>query len=161
MSLYMFAPPFFCNDAFNMTGQFLDLFALDEDVAVLESKLLDTQHKDRMLAVVAMAWHLRQRDCMRALELADEADTLLRAAEIDKLEWARNKARVMLVRAEVKALFADLEGAERQVNAAIAAFEASGDRNGAGDGRWLLASIWHDRGNRQQVDVCLRQALED
>ncbi|MBV8665752.1 MAG: EAL domain-containing protein [Burkholderiaceae bacterium] len=145
-----------------MNASSLNLFLTDEDVAAFEAGLPPTQSaEEHLLIVIAMAWHLRQRDCARAQELADEAETLLRTLKIDKRQANCHRARIHLVRAEIKSLHADLDGAERQANAAITVFDAHGDRNGAGDGRWLLASIWHDRGDRGQVEVCLQQTLDD
>jgi diguanylate cyclase (GGDEF)-like protein/PAS domain S-box-containing protein len=142
-----------------MLGPFLDLFILDDDVAALEGELAARQGDARLAALVPLAWHLRQRDCARALQLADEVEERLSSLRNGGVERSRKLARMQLVRAEVMALFADLDGALKQVTSAVESFERLQDPLGAGDGCWLLSVIWQDRGNRQQLAASLDQAL--
>ena len=144
-----------------MIRLFLELFALDEEVAAVETALVAENGLERASILVILAWHLRQRDCTRALEFANEAETLFQSVEVDKTTRINNLARIQLVRAEIKALFADLSGAEQQGNSAIAKFESIGDRLGVGDGHWLLATIWFDQGNRQKIEANLGLALNN
>ena len=52
----------------------MELFQVNEALAALENAL-PLQHGDAWLeASVNLAWYLRQRDCERALTLADEVD---------------------------------------------------------------------------------------
>ncbi|GAB3257403.1 EAL domain-containing protein [Chitinimonas naiadis] len=137
----------------------MELFALDQDVAALESVLPTLEPAVRRDTLVQLSWHLRQRDCARALALADEAEALLALAGLDTVPAQISLARLQLVRAEVKALFADFDGAEQLAATAMASFSRFGDPLGVGDGHWLMVSIWLDRGNRQQFDLSLQRAL--
>ena len=142
-----------------MTDHFLDLFALDEDVAVLDVHLSRTSDADRMFALVALAWQLRQRDYNRALRLATEADILSETIAISDADMTRCKARLQLTRAEVNILCAELDEGEREINQALAKFESIEDFIGQGDCQWLLATVWQDRGLSQQINVHLNNAL--
>jgi diguanylate cyclase (GGDEF)-like protein/PAS domain S-box-containing protein len=146
---------------FHVPAGLLEQFAPDEDVGILEATLVALQGEGRLAALVPLAWNLRQRDCSRALALADEAEAWLDDAGSDPVQRSRVMARLTLVRGEIKALFADLGAAEQLANAGIARFEQLKDPVGTGDGRWLLASIWHDRGDREAVERCLGLALRD
>ncbi|UUZ49933.1 hypothetical protein LP420_07360 [Massilia sp. B-10] len=55
----------------------MELFTVDENVAKWESALLTLRGVDRLPILLPLAWHLRQRDTVRALALADEATTML------------------------------------------------------------------------------------
>lgn len=137
----------------------MNLFALSDEVAALDAELSACKGAARLPLLVLLAWYARQSDCARALAYAEEAEALLPHIEIDDVESSRFAARLLLVRAEVKWLFADLNAAENLTNAAIAAFERLGDQIGIGDGFWLATSIWVERGNRQQSDDCLQATV--
>ena len=141
----------------------MELFALSEEVNALEAKLSALTGSNRRPELIALAWALRQRDCRRALQLADEADTLLSDAGLglDSITSERDAARLLLVRGEVSWLFAELDAAEAQAQAAITRFNRLNDRIGAGDAQWLLASIWLDRGNGQYHSEWLASAIDN
>ncbi len=139
----------------------MELFVLDQDLAALEAELAQCEGQSRLAPLQSVAWHVRQRDCARALALAEEADALLTALAPDAPARALAMARMLLVRAEVRWLFADLDGAQQLSDAAAALFAQLGDHLGVGDARWLQVAIWQDRGNRSQVDDCLRQGLTE
>lgn len=138
----------------------MELFALSDEVGALETRLAKLTGIHRRPALISLAWALRQRDCKRALFLADEAESWSGSATED-IQSQRDAARLMLVRGEIHWLFADLDAAEAQAEAAIARFDELSDRIGAGDGKWLLASIWLDRGNGQRHSEWLAFAIED
>jgi signal transduction histidine kinase/tetratricopeptide (TPR) repeat protein len=75
----------------------------------------------------ALAWHLRQRDTARALELADAVEHLLEPDEHTL------RARLQLVRAEARWLAADLVGCNALVCAAEAGFALAQDFCGQSD----------------------------
>ena len=136
-----------------------DLFALDHDVSALESAL--AQARERSIAqLLPLAWHLRQRNCARSRLLVEEIETLLPDAELAADEKARVSARGQLVRAEVHALFAQLELAESLAKQAVTAFASIDDWIGVGDGHWLLASVWTDLGVEAKIADNLALALE-
>lgn len=137
----------------------MHLFTPNKDVALLERSLATLVGTSRLGTLVTLAWHLRQRDCARALTLADEAQAL-HALSLDAgTEPQRLAARLLLLRAEVKLMFADLPAAQQLGQAAMTAFASVQDPLGQGDVSWLEASIAVDRGDGDQVTACMNQAL--
>jgi diguanylate cyclase (GGDEF)-like protein len=137
----------------------MELFALDADVAALEDRLETLHGMARIATLVSLAWHHRQRDCGRALLLADEADQLLAQFDVAQPALRVYAARSILTRAEVKWLLADLPGAQELTQLAREVFDELGDRIGIGDAHWIEASIWSDRGDEDQVDACISLAI--
>ena len=113
----------------------------------------------RLEKLVTLAWHWRQRDCQRALAAAQEAQALLATLDPSLPEHRRCSARLMLVRSEVKLLFADLTTAQQWAAGAASLFLELGDCLGLGDARWLEASIELNRGRAEQVDASLNDAI--
>ncbi|HEX7641552.1 MAG TPA: hypothetical protein VF472_04995 [Burkholderiaceae bacterium] len=131
------------------------LFALDDDLAALEALPEKAGEAAEVGVLVELCWHLRQRDCARALALAERAEARMAGAQC----LPAAMARLQLVRGEIKALFADIEGARTLLQAALAAFLEEGDYVGAGDAEWLLSSAWNERGDREARDRELERAL--
>jgi tetratricopeptide (TPR) repeat protein len=134
------------------------MFAVSEEVAALESSLSRLEGLARMQALIALAWQLRQRDCDRALQLADEAEAMLGSSELVDSEWRWSLARIWLIRGEVEWFAGNLDAAENHADAAKMAFERLSDPLGSGDAQWLLAFVWLDRGNMIRCDECLALA---
>ena len=143
-----------------MTQHSLDMFALDEEVAAMDFHLAKVSNAERVFALVALAWQLRQRDYNRALRLATEALILLDQNPVSETETVRCKARIRLIRAEVNTLCAELEEGECEIQLAQAKFESIQDYIGQGDCQWLMATVWQDRGVSQQENVHLDNALQ-
>ncbi len=139
----------------------MKLFSLNEEVTAQEALLVHLKGQTRLASLIALAWALRESDCSRALLLADEADRLLLSVEIAHTERQAMRARLMLVRGTIHWLFVDLSAAEKCANLAIASFQFLSDRLGVGDGKWLLASIWEERGNTQLRDEYLELLIDD
>lgn len=140
----------------------IPLFAAEKDVLVLRAQLDVQRSEPNPITLMSLAWHLRQRDCKRALQLADEADALLAAQHNTKsFELSRAGARLLLVRAEVSLLLADVPAAERSMRFAAERFAELGDRIGLGDGHWLAASIALTQGDGKPVSDSLEFALRE
>ena len=142
-----------------MTDHFWDLYATGDTVALLEVHLGKAEGTQRIGALIAMAWQLRQREYQRSLELAEQAELLLAANPISGINYTRYKARIRVIRAEFKTLNADLDGGEYEIKLALTKFKSIHDHQGQGDCHWLLAYIWQDRGHAKQIDIHLTQAL--
>jgi len=143
-----------------MTDHFLDLFALDEEVAALDLHLSKVDNAERVFALVGLAWQLRQRDYNRALRLATEAEIQLENTELNDSDNVRCKARIRLIRAEINILCAEMEEGECEVKLALSRFESIEDEIGQGDCQWLLATMWQDRGVAHKVNDHLSKALQ-
>ena len=139
----------------------MELFALNHEVIALESALTDLQGEERLSVLLPLAWHLRQRDCKRALMLVNEAEEWLSQVNWDEARRQACHARLLLVLGEVAWLFAQLDAAEQYAEAAIEHFAQLGDRLGRGDGQILLAALRTERGDSLGRDACLQQALDD
>ena len=136
----------------------MEKFALDAEVAKGERALARSIGRDRLGALVPLAWHLRQRDTRRALALADEAESLIDALDVCARERAGAGARLSLVRGEAKWLFAELDVAEALADEALEAFTTLADEIGCADAHWLRAFIAFDRGNIGRGDTELEAA---
>ncbi len=146
----------------------MDLFALDDDLAKLQSKLearlagsVPFDAQAHAAALTELSWHLRQRDCARALTLADDAHARMAGAALAPAERTRMQARLTLVRAEVMALMADLTGGQQLALAALDLFDSIADASGCGDCHWLLTNIWRDSGESARGDLSLARAAEN
>ncbi len=136
----------------------MELFIVNDDLAALENACAAAQGDASVALTVACAWHLRQRDCQRALDLAERVEGQLPHCEFSGVERARHHARLVLLRAEIKLLFGDWQAAQEMAQACATAFARLDDTVGVGDTHWLQASICVDRGNSLQVAECLSLA---
>jgi signal transduction histidine kinase len=131
----------------------MDMFALNEDLMRWDSALLPLHGAQRLAPLMALAWHLRQRDTVRAVALAHEALALLPDAGLAPNTLARHTARLTLVLAEASWLNGALDEALLQTQAIQASFAHLGDDIGCADTHWLLAWIAIDRGEHTTADI--------
>jgi ATP/maltotriose-dependent transcriptional regulator MalT len=90
----------------------MELYAPVTTVEALQQGLAASSGAARIDKLVALAWHLRQRDGAQALQRADEAAALIaetKAARTAVRDWT---ARLALARCEVAALRGDVQAAE-------------------------------------------------
>ncbi len=151
------------------TTDALDFSATDEAVALLEvSRLAASPGAERVRALVALAWQLRQRDTRRALALADEADATLPDTRMNDVEQARTKARLQLVRGEAQWLFGEIDASLALAESALQAFESCAgsahaepsDSLGSADAHWLLAWLAIDKGNGARIGAELQKMAQ-
>ena len=114
----------------------MEMFALEHDVAQWESALLPLRGAGRVPLLLLLSWHLRQRDCARAMQLSAEAHLLLPLAGLDTAALEQARARLQLVQAEVAWLQGSLDAAETQ---ALAGSPANGARPSSSA---MKASTW-------------------
>ena len=136
----------------------LDYFVLNEEVAAWTAALAAAHGMERLAPLVALAWHLRQRDTPQALALAEEARLLLGGAPDESV--TRAGARLMLVRGEARWLDGQLHLANDLAEQAASTFIACGDVAGTCDAVLLRASIAADREDNEGLEACVRVALE-
>ncbi len=137
----------------------LEFFATDDAVALLEASLLAARGAERLHALVALAWQMRQRDTRRALALADEADAGLASARLPDTDQACLKARLQLIRGEAKWLFGEIDASRALAESALHGFGTLGDINGpvpdgalgCADAHWLLAWLAIDQGDGARI----------
>ena len=103
---------------------------------------MEAAHPLRPLpTVLALAWHLRQRNPPRALALADEIARLLTILDAADAVHSSIASRAQLVRAEVAWMHGQLEFAKACLAQAHAQFAALGDSAGLGDTQWMRAYV--------------------
>jgi signal transduction histidine kinase/tetratricopeptide (TPR) repeat protein len=135
----------------------MEIFALNDEVSQLETALLTAQGVARLSILIPLAWHVRQRNSLRALALADEAKGLLSRLP----DQRQSLARLQLVWAEIKWLTGELDAAEAIAQRALAVFVSLGDSVGAADAHWLLAAVAADRGNMARFNAELELGMVD
>ena len=138
----------------------MDMFAVDAHVAQWETALPSLRGIDRLALLLPLAWHLRQRDTRHALQLADEASTLLPGAQMAPAERAATEARLDLVRAEARWLAGELDAALTRASDVLQRFTALFDHAGCADSHWLLAWIAVDRGDHVASDSAFAAAAQ-
>ncbi|MYM68337.1 GAF domain-containing protein [Pseudoduganella sp. FT55W] len=135
----------------------MDMFALDDALADWEAALPTLRGPARLPMLLPLAWHLRQRDTPRALELAAEGLTLLPAADLPSADSQAIAARFLLIRAEATWLSGQLEVADEQAADAGARFTTLGNTIGQADAHWLRAWIAIDSGDHARAAAALEQ----
>ena len=138
----------------------MDMFTVDEHVTHWETALPSLHGIDRLPVLLPLAWHLRQRDTRRALQLADEAGSLLPAAPMAPGERAAAEARLDLVRAEARWLAGELDPALTCTTDVLQRFTTLFDHAGCADSHWLLAWIAVDRGDHAGSDGAFAAAAQ-
>jgi tetratricopeptide (TPR) repeat protein len=128
----------------------MDMFAVDDEVAQWEAALLPLRGPARLPVLVPLAWHLRQRDTGRAVELASEGLQLLPATALAPDEMQLIAARLQLVHGEARWLAGELDAAAGIVEQAYQQLCALGDHQGCADAHWLRAWIAIDHGEHRR-----------
>jgi diguanylate cyclase (GGDEF)-like protein len=134
------------------------MFALDGELAQWEAQLPSLEGSARLRAVLNLAWHLRQRDPVRARNLARDVSGLMSLLPDDERSLA--EARFMLIEGEAKWLFGELVSARALADQALMEFDAQGDAAGSADAHCLRAWIEVDRGNSALYEAELRACAE-
>ena len=141
----------------------LDFFANDDALAILEAALAASSAEQRLPALLAVAWQMRQRDTQRALALADEADSCLASCNPPPAEHDHHAARLQLIRAEAQWLFGELDAAKAMVQGVLqqlddAPQDVPGNALCRADAHWLLAMVAAGQGNLAQAHTDLEAA---
>ncbi len=133
----------------------MELYAPSSRVATVEAELALATGAAHSPLLVELAWHLRQRDAARALRLADEAASALKAAP-----WQRNMQalhlRLALTRCEIATLFCRIDEAEHWLAQAQQA--AAADPNGLTDALLAEALVAKACGQRPRALAARAQA---
>jgi len=137
-------------------------FVIDEQVLEQQERALAAAGQERLDGLVALAWHLRQRNGRRATEIAAEARALATQLALGEASMRAAALRLALVDAEVCWGKADYDGAQRLVDEVLAATNEArnlSDTAAAADARWLLSNLANDLGDTELRDASL-QACE-
>ena len=141
----------------------MNLHALQPEIDALEDVLRRSAAGEGVVAAkVALAWHLRQRDGGRTLQLVRDVMPVVRASRSathgDAV--ASCHARAALAAAEASALFGDVVEAERCLADARANLNPAWDPQAEGDA-WLVESLLaRTRGQADRSLAALAQAVK-
>ncbi|MES2581253.1 MAG: GGDEF domain-containing protein [Pseudomonadota bacterium] len=143
----------------------LELFAAEHALELLEAELKAATGAQRVSALVAVAWQIRQRDTTRSSALASEAELALAGGGLPAGGHALLTARLQLIRGETQWLVGDVAAGVALAERALQGFAALADapdgvpvgatdaRLGCADANLLLAALARDLG-----DTALRDA---
>ena len=134
----------------------MDMFAVDDDITHWTAALPTLRGTDRLPVLLALAWHLRQRDTPRAVALAGDALAALAqvdAADMPEAERDSAVIRMQLVQTQALWLVGDLDTARAQARQLIERFAAAGDEAGCADVHWMLAWVAADCGESATRDA--------
>ncbi len=140
----------------------MNLHASQSEIDALEGVLSRAVPGEGVVATkVALAWHLRQRDSRRTLQLVQDVMPVVRASRAtthgDAI--ANCHARAALAAAEASALYGEVVEAERCLVDARTHLDAVWDPQAEGD-TWLVESlVARTRGQAERSLAALRQAV--
>ena len=138
----------------------MDFYATDAQVEELERTASAASGGGRLEPLVALAWHLRQRDVVRAARLAREAEALVDAGRGDRPPHGPLPARIALTLAECALLNSRVDEAMVLGDRARAQFDGCADLAGVGDVALLDSRIAEVGGLRERELACYRKALD-
>ncbi|MDT8998589.1 ATP-binding protein [Paucibacter sp. APW11] len=139
----------------------VELFIDEQQLALLEQAYQAACSAQECLeTALHLAWHLRQRDTSRALQLVEVAESRLAAAKLPAAEGRAVLARLDLVRGEHALLLGQFELASQKADLAMAGFAACADVTGQADAWLLLAEMHFALGNQRGVDEALEAVLD-
>ncbi len=125
----------------------MEFFATNGMVSQMEAALAAGPDERHIHIMLELAWQLRQRDTQRALLLANEVQNLLSDRDLSALEQQSIALRVLLIQAEAKWLFNELETCKLLAERALQGFIAIDDALGCADAHCLLAALASDKGD--------------
>ncbi len=142
----------------------MELYATSEELFRLESIYPSLKDNERIYALLTITWHIRQRDCQRALFQIDEIEQLLQHQNERKQKRIQNdyeiRARLNLIRAEIHALLGDRNYAELLLKQGKFEFSKHNDIGGLGDSAIVEATVATSIGDtRREIEACT-QALD-
>ena len=141
----------------------MNLHASQSEIDALEDVLRRAASGEGVVATkVALAWHLRQRDSARTLQLVQDVMPVVRASRATTHgdAVASCHARAALAAAEASALYGEVVEAERCLVDARANLNPTWDPQAEGDA-WLVESLLaRTRGQAERSLAALRQAVK-
>ena len=141
----------------------MNLHASQSEIDALEDVLRRAAPGEGVVATkVALAWHLRQRDSGRTLQLVQDVMPVVRASRSSTHgdAVASCHARAALAAAEASALYGEVVEAERCLVDARANLNPAWDPQAEGDAWLVEALLARTRGQAERSLAALRQAAK-
>ncbi len=141
----------------------MKLFAQEAEVSALDASLSELRGDERIAATVALAWHLRQRDSLRALHLVNSVLPMLGGARADSGGAAPapilHRARAALAASEAKSLLCEFDAAERWLADARTHADPGSDAQVEGDAFLVESILAKTRGQRDRELAAYERAI--
>jgi signal transduction histidine kinase/tetratricopeptide (TPR) repeat protein len=136
-------------------------FYVDNDgLARLEADLRASTGVQRLALLVRLAWLLRERDSVRAAQLADEGISLLPQSDLLPDERRQLQARLLLIQSFVMMLKADFKTSKTLLQKAMQGFAAANDVIGYADAHMLAGVIAFDQGDNKGVITAFKSMAQ-
>ncbi|MFZ6731125.1 tetratricopeptide repeat protein [Undibacterium sp. Ji42W] len=139
----------------------MDLYATDSEVMQLEQRLTGTVVQEQLDELLTLAWHLRQRDSGRALNLCEQVSKLLNTSSRTDTDKALVYLRLQLIRAEEKWLHADLDSAAAIIQAILRHPDVHLDPACLSDAHRMLGFIFSDQGKHVECDIEMAISIDE
>lgn len=139
----------------------MDLYATDSEVLQLEQRLTEMVAQEQLNELLTLAWHLRQRDTGRALNLCEHISKLLNTSTISDTDKALVYLRLQSIRAEEKWLHADLDAAAAIVQAMLRHPDIHLDPACLSDAHRMLGFILSDQGKHVECDIEMAISIDE
>lgn len=136
------------------------LYASGPELVALEAELSGAEGLDRAPLLVALAWHLRQRDSARSLALSAQAEALLPGAGLDPALARALMVRSALSKCEIAALQCQLELAETLLLEARHGLLALNDAALEADALLAEALLAKAKGERERELMAFAQCVQ-
>ena len=140
----------------------MEMYTVDEAVAQIEERLRSANGRVRLEQLVAMAWHLRERNGVRAKALQEEAQELMQQIELPPGLYGQYQARLSLISAELACNQCVMDQAQQLIEHAWQGFLAVNDATGLADVHWQRGKIAFLLGDsttqNQQLEQCAKEA---
>jgi signal transduction histidine kinase/CheY-like chemotaxis protein/HPt (histidine-containing phosphotransfer) domain-containing protein len=140
----------------------MEMYALDDEVAHLQRLLPQAAGRARLAQLLALAWHLRQRDGNRGQTLLAEARQMLAQLDLPPLLRRQHQARMDLCMAEWHWLGGQAQQARVLAQSALEEYEALQDDVGCADAcwaqSWLAINLGDASGQMQWLQQCVGHA---
>jgi signal transduction histidine kinase len=131
----------------------IEFHAVHEVVAKMEADLPDTHGVARVKLLLNLAWALRQSDARRAVALADQVQQQLAGADFSGAERESIAMRLMLINADARWLFGEIQASKTLAQTAWHGFAQIGDSIGCADAHWAVAWAAYGLGEVQERDA--------
>ena len=142
----------------------MQLFASDDEVCALEAALSELRGDARIASTVALAWHLRQRDSLRALRLVSGVMPMLGGAPGEpggpSPAPVPHRARAALAASEAKALLCEFDLAERWLADARTHIDPGSDAQVEGDAFLVESILAKTCGQRDRELAAFERAID-
>lgn len=140
------------------------MFICNHEVLQLEQELALAVGVRRLQLLVELAWHLRQRQSRRALELVEQAQATLASSALTLIQRQVLAVRLMLVQAKVSSLFGKLDQAMQLIEQALLEGQGLGADDLIADdliadAHSLGAGILNDQGRPDLAILAWQRAL--